>query len=273
MADTSDEIITIGGVDFMVFRGLNDEPLMLPHDPIKQKVAFPVDGDLQKSIITASRGISAHTLDPFSAADDKERGLPASFTETGFSAKHLNLLGDDTFYPECWQVLMANDWAENYGRLTDRLLHDVCEHDGVDIIQKSKDAFGDGWDCYIAERASIHLTELFTRVWYAANMLSAYYARYDDLLFGYLWSEYRLKMRAEKNASTGSKVIAGTKTAAEQTNAAHSSLRTARFRLMEQLVPALGTDKAAVECELQGLGSAQAVKRQWNRFQNKKRDT
>ncbi|UWR32503.1 hypothetical protein K3759_11095 [Sulfitobacter sp. W027] len=269
-----DKLVTIDGIEFTVIDHPSGERWLAPHDSEKQKKHFPVEWPLLQSYLTASRGISAHILDPFSDRENKELGLPSNRSTSGFSAAHLNLTGDWNFYPECMDVLDANDWlAEPYGPLSKQILETVCREDGEGILTKSQDVFGDGWEHYIAERASIYVTEPFTRVWYAANMLSAYFARNDELLFGYLWCEYRLKMRMERNARTGSKVIAGTKLAAHQTNIAHSSLREARFRMMERLVPTIGPDKAAIECELRGLGSAQAVKRQWNRFQSKKRDT
>ncbi len=67
-----------------------------------------------------------------------------------------------------------------------------------------------------SELAAKHFSEPLSRLWYVANMMSLYYAHYDDMRFGYLWSEYRTKMRyelfalkhlkmAEKNRESGQK--------------------------------------------------------------------
>ena len=203
MSDKTKRIVLIGGIEFEVFdfvsldRQSRHEALV-PHDAEKQKKFFPIDGELLHSEFTASRGVSAHILDVMSCKDDVKLGLPSRVSQKGFSATHLNLIGDNSFYPECWDVLAANGWTCGYGHLSKETLEAVCQIDGNSIIAKSKEIFGVNWKYYIAERASMHLTEPFTRVWYAANILSAFYARQDDVLFGYLWCEYRFKMRVEK---------------------------------------------------------------------------
>lgn len=270
-----DKIVELSGIEFQII----DLPSLSPGGP--QKHLFPVlpsgpkdrflaDGPFSGSDWAASKGISAHVLDVV----ERERpipNLPRNVNEHGFSAAHLSILGDDRFFAECWEVLIECGWASNFGEVSQDTLANVQKHDGDEIVDLSKKAFGENWVCYILERASIYQTEPFARPWYASNILSAYYARQDDILFGFLWAEYRLKLRVQKVANTGGKVISATKKAAEQTTAKYSQLRERRFARMAALVPEIGVDKAAAQCAAEGLGSWQAIKRQWNRFQ-KKRD-
>lgn len=71
--------------------------------------------------------------------------------------------------------------------------------------------------------------------------------------------------------TTGLPVKKGQHSAGQQTNAIHAPTRDARFARMSELVPMIGVDKAAAQCEFEGLGGWQGIKQQWNR--EKKRDT
>lgn len=92
---------------------------------------------------------------------------------------------------------------------------------------------------------------------------------------GYLHSQAHMKGRWEPDALRGEKVAGGERNAAHSTNVQHEDLRAKRFARMGELVPTLGVDKAAIQCELDGLGGHAAIKRQWNRFRRpaKKGDT
>ena len=45
--------------------------------------------------------------------------------------------------------------------------------------------------CCAQNRHALH------EVWYAASLMALYYLHYDDMRFGYLWAEYKAKMRFE----------------------------------------------------------------------------
>lgn len=90
-------------------------------------------------------------------------------------------------------------------------------------------------------------------------------------LAGVRWAQADLKWREEKHAIRGTKVAGGERNSAHKTNAKHEPLRNRRFSRMAELVPEMGVDKAAAQCETEGLGHRDAIKKQWNRF--KKRDT
>ena len=278
----SDKIVSIAGQKFIevVLPDLRQSETgsssprkyLFPYHPVKQKKVFPAEAELLSHPALASMGISQHKLD-WMGLEKQNKILPPPKNDDGFTATHIDVLGDDDFFWETQDVLDAHGWIGRSGLLHVDILAKVIELDGPCIVTKAKLAFGESWRSYIGERASLHLCKPLSRLWYAANLQSLYYAHNDDLRFGYLWAEYKLKMNIESFVNTGRKVIAGSEQAAESTNVKHSALREKRFQLMRQLVSEIGPEKAAIECELQGLGKAQAVKRQWNRFQEKNRDT
>lgn len=76
----------------------------------------------------------------------------------------------------------------------------------------------------------------------------------------------------ESDAVRGEKVAGGARNSAHATNARHAASREQRFARMRELVPEMGVDAAACQCEVEGLGSWQGIKKQWNRHE-KSRDT
>ena len=75
--------------------------------------------------------------------------------------------------------------------------------------------------------------------------------------------------KREVLALTGRPVKRGQKDGAAITNKAHAPRREARFTRMKELLPALGVENAARQCEAEGLGGWQAIRRQWDRFKEK----
>lgn len=69
----------------------------------------------------------------------------------------------------------------------------------------------------------------------------------------------------ERLALRGQKVAGGSRNAAHKTNEKHRSTREARFARMATLIESIGVDSAAAQCESEGLGGRDAIKRQWNR--------
>lgn len=83
--------------------------------------------------------------------------------------------------------------------------------------------------------------------------------------------EALLKKPIETDALRGKKTLSAARQGGEIRSAEHKSSRESRFKIMNDLVPKIGVDRAAVECEILGLGHWTAIKRQWNRAA-KKRD-
>jgi hypothetical protein len=73
-----------------------------------------------------------------------------------------------------------------------------------------------------------------------------------------------------KSVTRGVKVGKALRSAAATTNALHGDLRQARFAKMAELVPTMSVDSAAAQCETEGLGGREAIKRQWNRHKEKR---
>lgn len=85
-------------------------------------------------------------------------------------------------------------------------------------------------------------------------------------LAGAMHERSKIKIRWERDALRGEKVAGGSRNAAHATNAAHEPMRDRRFRRMAELVPSLAVENAARQCDAEGLGSWQAIVKQWNRY-------
>jgi hypothetical protein len=99
---------------------------------------------------------------------------------------------------------------------------------------------------------------------------AAEHAATSALQVGLFWQEAAMKFRWEDDAIRGEKVAGGAKNSAHLTNARHDALREQRFLRMATLIPTIGIDKAAVQCETEQLGHRDAIKRQWNRHKEKR---
>lgn len=96
-------------------------------------------------------------------------------------------------------------------------------------------------------------------------------ARYA-FMAGQLSERARMKHWWEPDADRGQRVAGGARNSAHEQNQRHVALREQRFSEMQRLVPKLGITGAARHLEARGLGSWQAIKRQWERSR-KSRDT
>lgn len=85
--------------------------------------------------------------------------------------------------------------------------------------------------------------------------------------------DYSTGIRRESLAVKGKENTLHVKDAAAKTNAKHGPLRALRFaRIEEILADGSNLESACFVCEVEGLGKAGTIKRQWNRFK-KNRDT
>jgi len=170
-----------------------EDDILHPVFPLDPKLEFPSSPPLEDAGIFVKSGIAQHTV------WTRSNGNAPPFTFPnfkGFSAIQLALFTEDDWYGECFQVLEAHGWTK-CGDLVDSLLAKVIDAEGVDTIEAAKTKYGTEWTSYILELAARHFTEPLSRLWYVANMKSLYYCHYDDLRLGYLWCEYRVKMRYE----------------------------------------------------------------------------
>jgi hypothetical protein len=90
---------------------------------------------------------------------------------------------------------------------------------------------------------------------------------------GNLWGEIEAQNKWEKDAIRGGKVIGGARNSAQEVNNRHAALRDHRFTRIRNLMSQNGLNLscAAAQCEVDGLGPAQSILRQWHR--QKKSDT
>lgn len=73
------------------------------------------------------------------------------------------------------------------------------------------------------------------------------------------------KKPIERFATLGQKISKAQQLGAEMTNSTHAHMRMKRLARMQELVEKLGVSSAAAQCEKEGLGTANAVRRQWYR--------
>lgn len=71
--------------------------------------------------------------------------------------------------------------------------------------------------------------------------------------------------RIEDFAVTGKKIKDGVRLSAELTNRQQEAVRKRRFARLKELIPEMGLEAAARQCESEELGDRDAIKRQWNR--------
>lgn len=249
----------------------SDEVVYLPHPHAEPdaKLEFPTDSEpsFAGQRFVAS-GAVVHEFSCRVTASDDVRTEP-------FSANELLVFDDCEMDFECLSVLEAHGWIGRDARPSREIIRRVSSIDGACSLTRAKIEHCDVWEVFILERAALHFAKPLSRLWYAANLRALYYVHYDDLRLGFLWAEYKYRMKFEANALRGRKVLNGARVAAEAVNDQHSEIRERRLARMAELVPIIGADKAAAQCELDGLGNWQAIKRQWHRsrLDKKKRHT
>lgn len=171
----------------------DDIEMLIPVIPFDEKKEFPGTAAFEAYGPYMRAGIALHLYDGFS-----ETGTDPSNLNAGIVAEDLVILNDEDLYFECASVFEAHGWANRGGTLSDEMLNRVIEVEGADFVARAKERFGeDGWLSYAGEVAARHFAKPFSRLWYAANLQSLYYAHYDDLRLGYLWAEYQMRMRYE----------------------------------------------------------------------------
>lgn len=91
-----------------------------------------------------------------------------------------------------------------------------------------------------------------------------------DMLFtsGIIWGEIESNFRWKTDAYRGQKVAGGARNSAIQTNSRHIDLRGRRMKRMAELTQTMPATSASYQCEIEGLGSAEAVRKTWSRHKN-----
>lgn len=211
----------IAGHEFIEVKALDCDPLgkkfggaetvLIPYHPPDPHLEFPFKSYLETEWFLASSGIARHSVidEKTQIIDDKAAKNQA------FTARQLAIFNEDDWFGECFQVLMAHGWLDKRGRLSSEIISKVAEIEGTAEIEKAKKHFGENWEIYIEELASKHLAVPLSRLWYAANMRALYYVHYDDLRLGFLWCEYKIRMRHEADSFRGKKNVTSARSGGE----------------------------------------------------------
>lgn len=162
-----------------------------PYRAPDERLDFPEHPHFEKYGGYLSSGVALHEVKGWASSDVKLKG---------FAASQLNIFDSDEWAFECLGVLRKHDWIGPSGNISLSLIEKLMNAVGEETIGSAKRDYGEAWKEFLFEVASIHFAEPLSRLWYAANMLSLYFARRDDLRLGYLWCEYRVKMEWETDA-------------------------------------------------------------------------
>ncbi|MDQ2089753.1 hypothetical protein [Marimonas arenosa] len=231
---------------------------------------FPDGGDFESHdfggspLTLATDGFSRHEF--WSELPDEE---PLGFKGRagGFSARQVNVLSD-SFHGECQCVMDAHGWMEGLDLPSREIQAKLLELEGPEVMSAARERFGDNCRAFFCELAAVHFSKPFSRLWYAANMFSLYYAHYDDLRVGFLWAEYQIRMRQGSNARRGEKTKNAARSGGEARRHANEALRQAVVEAMApQIHNGLSISRAATLAYKGGVGSSpEANRRLFNRL-------
>ncbi len=185
--------------------------------------------------------------------------------------RDLDIDREDDILSECFQVLSAHGWLDRRGSLSTHVVDAVESRFGSDKIQELREEYGENVDVAIEELAALILTKPLSRLWYAVNMNALYYLDYDDFRLGFLWGEYRAKMRFEADTQRGQKTVTsaseGGRTRAARARDQVQKILSAMARLIQE---EKSKSNAARIVFNSGLGrSPEANRKLWHRHQRK----
>ena len=209
--------LVLSGAEFnTMFEGISrrthdeDERILIPTSAPVNKLEFPSNPLFNDFHLAVSSGTVLHNVERQEAYGPE---LPRKIAKTseglrvegnkGFTATALQVFVEIDWHGECWGVMEAHGWHGPKRRISQLIIDNVSKEIGPCEITKAKLEFGENWEIRVAELATIQLVRPLSRLWYAVNMMALYYCHHDDLRLGFLWAEYQMRMRAEKNALRG----------------------------------------------------------------------
>lgn len=256
----------------------DDADVYLPYHEPDDKVEFPVAPKFDDLFSTTASGKVVHVV-------DRERvygpQLPARITETAegirvegakpFAATDLIVFNELDWFGECWGVMMANGWLDPHGGLRQHIIDHVCEEFGPCEVTGAKLKFGENWESRVAELAALRLVQPLSRLWYAISMMSLYYCHRDDLRLGYLWAEYQMRMRLEKDTLRGEAVVRSARRGGHSRGESRRASSEAIIAAMKDRISAgHSVANAARQTHKVGLGaSPEANRKLWMRHRRK----
>jgi hypothetical protein len=173
----------------------------LPPDDTKE---FPANAALNWFHFGAEAGLSAYRIVRASRVEDA-KGKEIS---DSLFARDLDIDRVDDILSECYRVLDAHGWLDRRFGLAAHIVEVVESRFGLKKVRKLREKHGENAEVAIAELAALVLTKPLSRLWYVVNMQALFYLDYDDFRLGFLWGEYRAKMRFEADSQRGQKTKA-----------------------------------------------------------------
>lgn len=189
----------------------------------------------------------------------------------GFAATEVDVFREDDWFGECWQVMDAHGWHGPSGGLSQHIVDHVSRELSPCMVTRAKLEFGENWGARVAELAAIELVQPLCRLWYAVNMMALYYCHHDDFRLGYLWAEYQMRMKVEKDAVRGERVLESAKSGGIARGASKKVASLKIIKAMQSRIDAgQSVANAARQTYREGLGSSpEANRKLWARQHRK----
>lgn len=256
----------------------DDAQFLFPYHEPDEKREFPVTARFDDLYFTSASGKAVHKVErrriygphrPPKLIETAE-GIRVD-GEKGFAATDLDIFCEMDWFGECWTVMEAHGWQEPGGRLSQHIVDQVCRELGPCEVARAKVEFGENWESRVAELAALGSVQPLTRLWYAVNMMALYYCHHDDLRLGYLWAEYRMRMRIEKDAIRGEVVVRSAKSGGLSRGLSKKASSQGIIAAMKGRVAAgQSIANAARQTYRDGLGaSPEANRKLWTRHHRK----
>lgn len=235
------------------------ETVLFPVHVRDDHLEFPAAPEPEVVGHWAKAGIASHVIagDPFDTAINmlkivEGKGVVEDDGGKGFSACQLQVFNEMDWYGEVWQVLIEHKWLVPYGDLSDDLARQL-EEVAPGTIKAAKKGYRENWSSHALEIAAIFLCPPLSRLWYAANLMSLYYCHQDDLRFGYLLAEYRLRLRWEQPALRYEQIAEGNRengkrggqgTAADRRRRILNELADENSKMFTKVLPGMAVRRA-----------------------------
>lgn len=256
----------------------DDAVIWLPYHKPDDQLEFPVTPKFNDLYYASGSGTVVHTVDRERAYGPHRPVKPVETAEgfriegeKGFAATDLVVFDELSWFGECWGVMKAHGWLDPRGDLSQHIVDHVCEQFGPCAVTSAKLEFGENWEARIAELAALQLVQPLSRLWYAINMKALYYCHRNDLRLGYLWAEYRMRMRLEKDTLRGETVVKSARSGGLSRGESKRASSLAIIAAMKGRVSAgQSIANAARQTHRDGLGaSPEANRKLWARHSRK----
>jgi len=200
-ADDGLPVVERAGQSFLPMRLDDGRVFLLPQHSLgyEETLDFPDHPQLESFSRFLRAGISIHEISIEGGGLDNDI--------ENLSYKNLNLFNREEFLVECVYVLMRAGWIHNGDIISEKLIEELSSAKETFSVSNAKSRHGGSWGYHALEFAANNIAEPFSRLWYVASMYSLYWLGGDVLSLGYLWCEYKMKMRFEKMALKHTEIV------------------------------------------------------------------